>query len=185
MKIKTSHQNKETKRGCSHGGCHIECISGKIVSKCHKVTVENSSGGTSNAVVENFDQLLKNPDDLILHVGTNELTNNLKLLNNVKKIVKKSFHRSPSSIIVRKDKQKLDKSLSETTSTGANDRGFYLIFNKRFDHLERLLTIRRPKKAVSAGSLYGPFVPSPQSKCSKRTFILPQKYHALVSNMVS
>ena len=70
-------------------------------------------------------------------------------------------------------------------STGASDRSFYPIFNKRFDHLEILLTICRPKNILSAGSLCGPYVPSPQSKCSKRTFMLPQTYHVSVSSMLS
>ena len=70
-------------------------------------------------------------------------------------------------------------------STGASDRSFYPIFNKRFDHLESLLTIHRPKKVLPAGSLCGPLVTSPQSKGPKRTFILPQKYHASHSNMLS
>ena len=72
-----------------------------------------------------------------------------------------------------------------TGSTGASDRNFYPIFNNKFDYLETLLTIHRPKKVLSAGSLCGPLVPSPQSKCPKRTFMLPQKYHASVSNMLS
>ena len=70
-------------------------------------------------------------------------------------------------------------------STGASDRSFYPIFNKRCDHLEALLTIHWPKKVLSAGSLCGLLVPSPQYKCPKRTFMLPQKYHASVSNMLS
>ena len=75
--------------------------------------------------------------------------------------------------------------VSGGNSTGASGRSFYPIFNKRFDHLETLLTICRPKKVLSAGSLCGPLVPSPQSKCPKRTFMLPQKYHVSVSNMLS
>ena len=42
-----------------------------------------------------------------------------------------------------------------------------------FDNLETLLTICRPQKVLSAGPLCGPLVPIPQSKCSKRTFMLP------------
>ena len=72
-----------------------------------------------------------------------------------------------------------------SNSTGSSDRSFYPIFNKKFDYLETLLTIHRPKKVLSAGSLCGPLVPSPQSKCPKRTFMLPQKYHVSVSNMLS
>ena len=56
---------------------------------------------------------------------------------------------------------------------GASDRSFYPIFNKRFDYLETLLTKRRSKNVLSAGSLCGPLVPSPQSKCPKMTFMLP------------
>ena len=70
-------------------------------------------------------------------------------------------------------------------STGASDRSFYPIFNKRLDHLETLLTIQRPKKVLLAGSLRGPLVPSPQSKCPKMIFMLSQKYHAQVSNLLS
>ena len=69
--------------------------------------------------------------------------------------------------------------------TGASDRSFYPIFNKKFDHLETLLIIHIPKKDFSAVSLCRPLVPSPQSKCPKRTFMLPQKYHVSASNMLS
>ena len=58
-------------------------------------------------------------------------------------------------------------------STGASDRSFYSIFNKRFDHLETMLTICRPKTFLSAGSLCRSLLPSPQSKCPKWTFMLP------------
>ena len=47
---------------------------------------------------------------------------------------------------------------AETTpfSTRASDRSFYPIFNKSFEHLETLLTIRRSKNVLSAGSQCGP-----------------------------
>ena len=70
-------------------------------------------------------------------------------------------------------------------STGASDRSFHPIFNKRFDHLETFLTICRPKKVLSAGSLYQPLVPSTLSKCPQKTSMLPQKYHVSVSHMLS
>ena len=37
-----------------------------------------------------------------------------------------------------------------------------------------------PKKVLSDESLCRPLVPSPQPKCPKRTFMLPQKYHVSV-----
>ena len=70
-------------------------------------------------------------------------------------------------------------------STGASDKSFYPIFNKKFDHLEALLTTHRPKKVLSAESLCVSLVPRPQSKCPKRTFILLEKYLTSVSNMLS
>ena len=70
-------------------------------------------------------------------------------------------------------------------STGASKGSFDPIFNKRFDHLETSLAIHRPKKVLSAGSLWGSLMPGLQSKCPKRTFMLSQKYHASVSNMLS
>ena len=51
--------------------------------------------------------------------------------------------------------------MSQHNSTGASDRSFYPIFDKSFDHLETLLTIRRPKKGLPAGSLRGSLVPIP------------------------
>ena len=69
-------------------------------------------------------------------------------------------------------------------STGTSDRSFCPIFNKRFDHLETLLPMHRPKNVLSAGSLCESLMASPQSKCPKRIFILAQKYHVSVSIML-
>ena len=95
------------------GDSMLNCISEKGPNKSHKVTVKKFPGGTSNTIVENLDKLLKeNPDDLKIHVGTNDLRNNVKLLNNVTKIVKQNYREAPSinlaslSIIVRKGKNK-------------------------------------------------------------------------------
>ena len=44
----------------------------------------NFSGGTSEKILEKLDDIIKEqPDDLIVHVGTNDLTNNIDLLTNV------------------------------------------------------------------------------------------------------
>ena len=40
----------------------------------------------------------------------------------------------------------------KVNSTGASDGRFYLIFNKKFDHLETLPTIHRPKQVLSTGA---------------------------------
>ena len=46
--------------------------------------------------------------------------------------------------------------IDSANSTGASDRNFYTIFNKRFrNHLETLLTIHRPKKLCQLGHSAG------------------------------
>ena len=68
-------------------------------------------------MVVNIDKILENqqPKSLIVHVGTNDLTNDFNPLNNVKKIVNKTKKKSPntvltfSNIIVRKGKKNLEK----------------------------------------------------------------------------
>ena len=74
---------------------------------------------------------------------------------------------------------------SATHSTGACDRRFYPIFNKRFCKLETLLTMQGSAKVLSDGLPWAPLVPSLQSRSLKGTFILPQKYHASISNIFS
>ena len=79
--------------------------------------------GTIIGMVEKINNLETQPKFLIVHVGTNDLTNDVNLLNNVKKIVTKTKKKSPntvvtfSNIITRKDKRSLEKLRSDT-----NDR---------------------------------------------------------------
>ena len=91
-------------------------ISEKDLSKTHKVRMINFPGGTSEKLKDQLDDLIKGkPYDLIVHVGTNDITNNVNLLNNVKKIFRKvskdsqSTQQAFSSIIVRNDKKNLEK----------------------------------------------------------------------------
>ena len=82
------------------------------VTKSKNVEVINFPGVTSTSIVENIDRILENqrPKSLIIQVGTNDLTDDVNLLYNVKKIVNKTKEKSPdttitfSNIIVRKDK---------------------------------------------------------------------------------
>ena len=46
----------------------------------------NSLGGTSEKILEKLDDIIKEkPGDLIVHVGTNDVANNVNLLTKVKK----------------------------------------------------------------------------------------------------
>ena len=82
----------------------------KGLSMNHKVKVKNYPGGTSETILDNIDDIVKNkPDCLIIHAGTNDLTNGINLLNQAKKIVKQVKKVSQntkivfSSIAIRKD----------------------------------------------------------------------------------
>ena len=103
------------------GDSMLNNISEKGLSKTHKVRVINFPRGTSEKISDQVDDLIKGkPDDLIVHVGTNDIANDVNLLNNVKKIFRKVSKDSPStqlafsSKIVRKDKKNLEKSVIET-----------------------------------------------------------------------
>ena len=72
----------------------VNDISEKSLSVNHKVKIVNFPGGTSEKILEKLDVILKEkPGDLIVHVGTNDITNNVNLLTNVKKSSKKFLKR--------------------------------------------------------------------------------------------
>ena len=105
------------------GDSMLNGISEKYLSRTHKVNVTNFPGGATDEIVEKLDNIIKDkPDDLVIHIGTNDLMNNVKLLNNVKKILKKVSANAPStnlafsSIIVRKDIRNIEKSIVDTTA---------------------------------------------------------------------
>ena len=97
-------------------------INSRGLFKSKEVDVLNFPGATSSDVLTKIDDVLnKKPASLIVHVGTNDLTNDMNLLSNIKKIVNKTNKTSPntvltfSNIIFRKDKKNL-KSRADTNS---------------------------------------------------------------------
>ena len=105
------------------GNSMLNNVNGRGLSKSKKVEVINFPGATSTDIVEKIDDILEHhPKSLVVHVGTNDLTNDANLLNNVKKIVNKTKKKSPntvvsfSNIIVRKDRQNLEKKQSDTNA---------------------------------------------------------------------
>ena len=47
------------------------------------------SGGTSEKIIQNVDDLLKSkPDNIVIHAGANNTISGVNLLNSVKKMVK-------------------------------------------------------------------------------------------------
>ena len=97
----------------------VNGISEKGLSVNHKVKIVNFPGDTSERILQKLDDIIKEqPDDLIVHVGTNDLTNNVNLLTRLKKIFNKVSKESSStsigfsSIIKRKHKTNIQKNLN-------------------------------------------------------------------------
>ena len=108
----------------------VNGISEKGLSVNHKVTIINFSGRTSGKILEKMDVIIKKKsDDLIVHVGANDITNNINLLTNVKKNFNKVSRElrltsiAFSYIINRKDKRNIQKTL---TDTNACFKSFYM-----------------------------------------------------------
>ena len=72
------------------GDSILNGVNEKGLLKSHDVKVKNCRCATSQDILDKIDYLLKvKPDCLLVHVGTNNLTNNVNLLNSVKKLSKK------------------------------------------------------------------------------------------------
>ena len=78
----------------------VNGISEKGLSVTHKVKIVNFPGGTSEKILEKLNDIIKEqPDDLTVHVGTNDLTNNVTLKKStLKKSSKKNRHQHPSHL---------------------------------------------------------------------------------------
>ena len=101
----------------------VNGFSEKGLSVNHKQKIENFLGSTSEKILKKLDVIIKEkPDDLVVHVGTNDITKNVNLLTKVKKIFNKDSKELPStsnafsSIIKRKDKTNIQKTLTDTNA---------------------------------------------------------------------
>ena len=81
------------------------------LSKHQNVKIQNFPGGTTETILEEVETLVtEKPDCIIIHAGTNDITNGINSINSVKKIVKKVNQTSPntkiafSSLITMKEK---------------------------------------------------------------------------------
>ena len=95
------------------GNSVLNGINEKGLSKKHNVKIVNKAGAISERLLlEDLDNLIKfQPESVIIHAGTNNLTNGINMLNNAKKIVKELTTKLPkvkiafSGLITRKDKK--------------------------------------------------------------------------------
>ena len=101
----------------------VNRISEKGLSVNYKVKIVNFSGSTSEKILGKADGIIKEKqEDLIFHARTNNITNNVNLSTNVKKIFNNFSKESPltsiefSSIINHKDKTNIQKTLTDTNT---------------------------------------------------------------------
>ena len=67
----------------------LNSINGQGLLKSKKIDLLNFPGATSSDFVNEIDEVLEGkPELLIIHVGTNDLRNDVNLLNNIKLSVK-------------------------------------------------------------------------------------------------
>ena len=142
-------KERETKDVIVVGDSTLNNINSRGLSKSKKVEVLNFSGATSVDIVDKMDVILDHkPKSIIVHVDTNDLTNDVNLLNNVKKIVNKKKKKSPntklcfSDIIIRTDKKNLGKPRVDTNARLKNfckQKNFDLIVNSNLkeNHLAK------------------------------------------------
>ena len=101
IKNSNSEEKEEKVKIAMAGDSVLHGVNGKGLSKSHNVKVKNYSGATIEDILDKIDDLLKSkPDCLLVHVGTNDLKNNVNLLNSVKKMVKKVKNSSPNTKLV-------------------------------------------------------------------------------------
>ena len=82
------------------GDSMVNGISEKGLSVNHKLKIVNFSGGTNEKILGKLDDIIKGKlDDLIVHVRTNDITNNVNLFDQRLKIfnkISKEYHGSLS-----------------------------------------------------------------------------------------
>ena len=84
------------------GDSMLNNISSRGLSKSKKVTVINHPGATSEVIEEEVEATVKENskiNTLIVHAGTNDLTNNINTLRSVKKLCEKTKRISPNTKI--------------------------------------------------------------------------------------
>ena len=97
LALKKGNSNRtpaqEKKKIVLTGDSIVNGISEKGLSVNQEVKTVNFSGGTSGKILDKPDDIIKEkPDDLIVHVGTNDITNNVNVKKSSIKFLK-NHHR--------------------------------------------------------------------------------------------
>ena len=92
--------NKKSNNVVIIADSRLNDINGKGLSKSRKVDVLNIPRHTSGDIVDKIDDILKGKQEsLIVHVDRNNLTYNVNLLSNIKKIVNEVKNTSPDTML--------------------------------------------------------------------------------------
>ena len=98
----------------------VKGLNEKGLSKVDNVRVYAHSGATTYDLLDHINPIVrKQPDEIILHGGTNDITKNVDTIANTEKLIQLVKKKSPktklviSKIIIRKDRADLDKRIQE------------------------------------------------------------------------
>ena len=143
-------------------------INSRGLSKSNKVAVSNFPGATSEDILDEIEDTLKTqPDSLIVHTGTNDLTKNINTPRSVKKLCEKAKRISPdtkivfSNIIHRKDRRNTDKQRNDTNArlkNFCNQKKIPLIDNDNINEKQlgvKKLHLNRRGNSLFAKNLLG------------------------------
>ena len=107
------------------GDSHLNAINERGLSKMdRKVNIRRWSGGGTEDMINLVKSAIRNkPEEIINHAGSNDLTNDVNPLNNIKKIVKMVNSEAPdckvtfSGIMIRKDRKDVtEKRINESNN---------------------------------------------------------------------
>ena len=117
---KKIHKRNEAKHIEIVGDSMINNINDRGMSCGGNVKLRKYPGCTTDDLKDYIKPtVIKGPDAIIIHSGTNDITNGIDTVNNLSTIINRIKRRSPnskiaiSSIVTRKDRPNLDKKVSE------------------------------------------------------------------------
>ena len=109
---------KERKNVIIVGDSLLNGLQENGLRKNHNVKMYAPSGATTEDIIGYVNPIIrKKPDCLILHCGTNDITNDVDTINNIERIISNVKKKCPdtkltiSKLIIRKDRNNIDNEL--------------------------------------------------------------------------
>ena len=143
---KTMKQSKSARKNITIiGDSILNGLEEAGMQKDHNVKVRAHSGATTRDIVDHIKPVVrKRPSCIIIHSGTNDLTQGIDTIENMKSAIEETRQESPgteivlSTVVIRKDKQAMDKKLNvkeinTKIKNFAKDLNVQLIDNSNID----------------------------------------------------